>query len=223
MMVAAGCGGASGDEGGRRADVERFIRTDLDKQLQAAGESGRVSSVTCAAETMTKFDCIVKATDGTSASAGATADAEGNVVYMVETSSPLAQIDQPEPTPEADTDVPADEEQTGDTEAATAVAEILRLEGFDAVVSTEALGPPATGQVEVALGDAQGTIYSYATAAEARAEAKPLRAVEAESPKQAKVAVEGRYVIVGTIEEPASLPVGRFNKLVDAVATLDDE
>ena len=66
----------------------------------------------------------------------------------------------------------------------------------------------------VSLGAAEVTVYVYAADAEARRSIKEFASLERDFPKQFEVRRVGSVLYVGTIEEPATLPTRKFNRVV---------
>jgi hypothetical protein len=96
------------------------------------------------------------------------------------------------------------------------IAERLDAAGYS--VSVEALdassGIPATAEVYVNLAGWQAKVYPNLTTAHARMTAKEFAPIEGEVPQQFEIRRIGTNVYVGTIEEPAKLPMREFNKIV---------
>lgn len=95
-----------------------------------------------------------------------------------------------------------------------------RLEGAGYSVQETDVGsgePVPEGALEVELGGGAGmTVYVYSSLTDAAQAEVDFDPVVDENPDQIAVRTEGTHVYVGTIEEPAKLPKGKFNKAVDA-------
>lgn len=91
----------------------------------------------------------------------------------------------------------------------------LDAAGFAVEEGAGASGNPALqAELDVSLGAAKVTIYVYASDTDAAKVRGEFRPIERQKPKQIEVRRVGRTVYVGTIEEPASLPMGKFNRVV---------
>jgi hypothetical protein len=116
------------------------------------------------------------------------------------------------------TTAPATTSGTGVRSGGDAIEKRLEAAGY--LVSQGQVGtgnPPATKALRVALpGGGDVTIYTYTSASDAVAAAKPFASVEHQFPKQFQLARVGDHLYVGTVQQPAVLPVAAFNKLVKA-------
>jgi len=111
-----------------------------------------------------------------------------------------------EPTPDAAPDEPV------------AVAPIRgRLQSAGYAVSEVDPGsgsPPALAALEVKLGGGQVKVYFYGSAFDAKAALRQFQPIEKENPDQFEVSASSSRLYVGTIEEPAVLPLNEFNDVV---------
>lgn len=92
-----------------------------------------------------------------------------------------------------------------------------RLEGAGYDVQDEEVSgePMPIGAFSAELkGGASVTVYVHASAEDAATAEAELAVVEQESPDQIEIETRGSTLYVGTIEEPASLPVDDFNELI---------
>ena len=94
----------------------------------------------------------------------------------------------------------------------------LRRAGYGVSETRPGAGnPPPTAALELVLRDgARVTIYGYASASDATRAAKPFASIELTNPKQFQLRRVGSRLYVGTIEEPAALPMRAFNAVVAA-------
>jgi len=95
-----------------------------------------------------------------------------------------------------------------------------RLEdaGFQVRFAERGSGSPrASRAFSVPLGrGAQVTIYLYPSAAAAKAKLAEFKPLLRDMPDQVAAVAEGDLLLVGTIQEPAKLPVSKFEKVVQA-------
>jgi hypothetical protein len=75
--------------------------------------------------------------------------------------------------------------------------------------------PPPSAALEVALaGGGKVRVLFYGSAADAIRAARPFSSLERSNPKQFALRRAGARLYVGTIQEPATLPMPTFNKIV---------
>lgn len=132
-------------------------------------------------------------------------------------------VDRVCPSAAETTDPPPEAPQKG--EIAEAEADLPndlvrgRLEGAGYSVEDDDPGsgtPAAEGALQVKLGRGRVRVLFYKSPADAKRAMRPFGSVEQANPEQIEVDRRRSTLYVGTIEEPASLPLPRFQKLIDA-------